>query len=198
MGTEDPSKDYYSFHKIHNSEGNMMYKNDHNKLTYPEMNTLNDYAGFEHTNLNRHHRENGEPFKEYPHKIKYIENQTKHMDSAIGKHTTEDDAHVWRGVHKGVIDKLKMKPGDTFHDKGYVSTSLNPLEAKSFSYDNHVMHIYLPKGSKALHLPSHGLGNQREDEVILPRNSKFKYNGSEMKGNTTIHHLTHIPEGSEE
>jgi hypothetical protein len=92
-----------------------------------------------------------------------------------------------------------------------ISTSFNPHVASEFSRiyrhtpDNtkaeyHLAHINVPKGSKVIYLNPHGKGITHEHEVLLPRDSKFKYMGKDIHKipNTVdeyhIHHLTHIPE----
>ena len=194
MGTDDSQDEYYAHSKFYNPEGHKLHNNK--KLSDHEVNSINEYTRYAHEDINGYHR-GLRPNAIKHHKENMIKH-TEHIDSAIAKHTTKEDAHVWRGIHGKIIKTLKLNPGDEFHDKGFVSTSFHPAEAKSFSSDNHVMRIYLPKGSKALHLNSHKIGwEQKEDEVLLPRNSKFKYNGSFKHGNTIVHSITHIPESKE-
>lgn len=177
----------------------------------------------EHTSnyklINHYHRNGEHSCEGLNDKIKHI---SSNLDSAIKKHTTDHPVHVWRGM-SGITDNdegpaqqlTKMKHGDTFHDKGYMSTSLLPTVAKGFSkvyrnhptekhtvlMDEHLAHIKVPKGSRAIYLNQHYKSLRHEHEVLLPRNSKFQYNGStthehDNGDRTIIHHLTHIPESS--
>lgn len=71
------------------------------------------------------------------------------------------------------------KPGATFSDKAFVSTTLNSkLELPdiiNYGSKNFVnLSIKVPKGSKALYLPKNPHFTQDESELLLPRNSSFK------------------------
>ena len=229
LGTSNPERLYkdHSDDQMHSSGAYNKLREDKSKLhnrvelTKGETNSIDHYTGSLHKNLNRYHR--GQPLKEYGegdserdfwHIPEYLNMKTERLDSAIGKHTTEHPSHVWRGVSADVMDKLK--PGDTFHDKGYVSTSMRPRTAEGFTKGTgpehrirHMMHIKLPVGTKAISPDNYPeTSPMMEHEVILPRNSKFRYEGSSIhqapdssngyKGNIYhVHHLTHIPEGSE-
>jgi hypothetical protein len=85
-----------------------------------------------------------------------------------------------------------MTPGGVYHDKGFVSTSMEPTHAKNFTtsnhttqktangeklYQSHLAHIIVPRGANALHVP---VGRNHEHEVVLPRGSSFTYHGSEL------------------
>jgi hypothetical protein len=116
---------------------------------------------------------------------------TPHLDNLLRKHKIEHDVHLWRGISF----EPQYKKGDIFHDKGYTSTSTHPGKADSFGLGDHLFHIKVPKGSNAIDVNSI-LGKHPRDyekEVLLPRNSKFRYNG--LKTNNIgqkIHHLTYI------
>jgi hypothetical protein len=137
-------------------------------------------------------------FEKNPYTVNGIKNKTKHLDSAIGKHITLYDAHVWRGI----THKLKAKKGDIIQDKGYTSTSFRPNAAMAFldmenNLRHHLIHIKIPAYSRAVYM--HHNNSSEEQEVLLPRGSKFKYLGKEKHPrypNITVHHLEHIPEES--
>jgi hypothetical protein len=168
--------------------------------------TINDHLRF--NNIKPEHEE-------------IVNNHVKNLDSAIDKHTTHTDLHVWRGLagyaqNSGPHDEFtSLTPGDTFHDKGFTSTSFRPITARGFGMEfksfpdgteeahEHLAHIHVPSGHKALYLQHHDLGNGYEHEVLLPRNAKFKYMGKEThekvndyrptsKNITHIHHLQYI------
>ena len=177
------------------------------KLSKDEISSVKNYSEFGYSPINNHHR--GLPIKtedilDYPERT--IKHHTKHLDSAISKHATQNPIHVWRGITQDVVDNFKK--GRHHIDKGYVSTTINPSSAAFFAGSNksfthqHIAHIKVPKGSKALYLEQQGLThNPGEHEVLLPRNSRFHYEGSEEVKKTDnanedswmVHHFTHIP-----
>jgi hypothetical protein len=167
------------------------------ELSTDEKMALKSYAGSKHEPINRLLR--GMPQLHEHDKI-YAENYApvdiKDLKSALSRHTTEHHAHVWRGIsNKGAtsLDLHNMEPGTILHDKGFVSTSLAPVVARDFS-GNHVFHIKLPKGSKALYRNHYNFASG-EHEVILPPDSKFRYLGKEeMPSGRVIHRMEHIPE----
>jgi hypothetical protein len=160
--------------------------------------------------INKFHR--GDLPERYHDYGKEIQETSNHIDSAIAKHKTNHDLHVWRGLgqdpYHGNGDTVQkqvssLNPGDTFHDKGYVSTTAFPSAARAFggtvgSNEDHLLHIHVPKGSNAVSLNTYGLGHAHEHEVLLPRNSKFRYDGKEEHEEHSgfrkviIHHLTHL------
>lgn len=126
---------------------------------------------------------------------------TKDLDNAIGRHRLNEDTHVWRGLRgHAATEFLAARPGHVVSDNGFVSTSLSPGYAYDYGQrDDHIAHIMLPKGSKAISLNHYDFGFRPEREVLLPRNAKFRYLGNERQRNhrggiTTVHHLMHEPD----
>ena len=190
-----------------------LYKPSKHGLLTRESEALHHYTGSGYMVMNSLNRHGELPkfLSNIPkeQKAKHIEdfnNRNDYLDSAIKKHSTDHPIHLWRGIHKDVIDKFKE--GSHFTDPGFTSTTTHPQVAAKFAQrhgnSNHLVHIKVPKGSSVIHPLSHQSSASRtENEVILPRNSKFRYDGvTEHKENpndfgvTFVHHLTHIPEGS--
>jgi hypothetical protein len=106
------------------------------------------------------------------------------MDKAIASAPpTTSDMTVYRGIKGNGLDFFEtLKTGDTFNDKGFVSTTLDTDVATAFSvqgtmYQGIVMRMRLPAGTAGLFPTSiTGLGSlsSREAEFVLPRNSNFK------------------------
>jgi hypothetical protein len=156
--------------------------------------------------INNYHRgiksEIERPHLDIPDKSsrEQIEHHSTILDSIIDRHTTNHHTHVWRGVGVDMHHHMEnIKRGDTFQDKGFVSTSMSPRVASNFADSDrlrkhHIIHINIPTGSKA-----YG-ARGREHEVILPRNSKFRYDSKEVhkiphsQEEFHIHHMTHIPD----
>jgi hypothetical protein len=137
-----------------------------------------------------------------------VKAHTRNLDSLINYSRLNHDTHVWRGISPEAKRALKLGKNTIVHDKGFVSTSLNPRMAIHAATgwhspdgrnNHHVMHIHLPKGTKGIHLPTHGsFSGRTEAEILLPRHSKFRYLGSDKAKSKdghkiTIHHLEHIP-----
>jgi hypothetical protein len=190
-GIHDPNKSYFRPAKKEFTNSSF--------LSSEEQAHVHNYSDSGHNNINKYHRFPGsikiEPV------IKSIERHTKHIDSAISKSTAKNHMHLWRGTEEDVVKDLK--PGDTFHDNGYVSTSMSPQVSWGFAgYHNkeiHLMHIKTPKGSKVLDLEHHGAtANKGENEFLLPRGSKFRYDGKTSKkgkipdGSTYMQHVHHL------
>jgi hypothetical protein len=219
LGTLDHTKKLgYQDKEFDGNNLSDIHKN--HKLTPDEYDNISDYAGHIHYAINKYLRGTDTPGKgpNYDKNIKISSDEhIPHIDSAIAKHTTEHPIHVWRGIQHNDAESMGLHPGNVgrvIHDKGYVSTSFDPGEAKAFApigreSKQHIIHIEVPKNSKALYLNNHSRGDlsiAHEHEVLLPRGSRFKYHGStehnnhSVKGDeykTIIHHLTHIPEGTE-
>jgi hypothetical protein len=127
-----------------------------------------------------------------------INDWIKSLDNEIGKTSAPRDLVLFRGTSgtgTEVFEKLKV--GDIYTDKGFVSTTLDIKVAPEFmstatggKFDSrpiekgYVLEISVPKGSKALSVNSYfknvsgrygPSGDiRKEDEHILPRNTKFR------------------------
>lgn len=104
------------------------------------------------------------------------------LDKAIAGTSLPHDLPVYRGIKADLLAHLK--PGDTFTDKGYMSTTTERSHADIFG--DQVMAFTLPKGAKALPVTSDigggTLEGAPENEVILPRGSQFRYLGKDSSG----------------
>jgi len=96
----------------------------------------------------------------------------KRLDSAIDKSVTRGPLVVYRGLDMTKAAGGPLRVGDEFTDHGYSSTSLNTAKTEDFGPDT--MHISIPAGTKAL--PVHRISSlvPDEEEVILPRGSRFR------------------------
>ena len=99
------------------------------------------------------------------------------LDAAIADTSASRPIVLYRGV-----DRDSVSVGQTFTDHGYTSATLTPGKAFGAS-DRFVVKIEVPAGSKALYLGS--LSNvESEDEVILPRGSRFQVTAVRKTGIT--------------
>lgn len=100
---------------------------------------------------------------------------TKMLDSVLEKLPKENTV-VYRGLtfpSQGKISESMFKVGSEFTDKAYMSTSLSRGTAKSFTLpgkDTVILEISTESGRKI----SQFSGMRTEEEILIPRNTKFK------------------------
>jgi hypothetical protein len=128
------------------------------------------------------------------------QDQKESLDK-VTKNPLKHDTVTYRGLSHG----FKHLPvGSEFKDKGFTGTSISKREAKNFSdidYDTHekvVARIFLKKGQYGAYLPHSkpGTSNAKEmddeQEMLLPRNTKFKVIGhSKEPADPGEHYDTH-------
>jgi hypothetical protein len=104
---------------------------------------------------------------------------------------------VYRGM-SGVIP-ADVKPGQVLHDKAYMSTGTDPEGVGTYTWDASgnekipAVRITVPAGTKAISQYKRAGGpgmeswtNQnREREVLLPRDSRIKVTGKDPDGTIT-------------
>jgi hypothetical protein len=95
------------------------------------------------------------------------------------RNRTQKDTTLYRGIDNAtLLDSMEV--GSTITDKGFVSTTYSQDVAKGFSQDEEemtdtgaVITIRVPKGRPAIDMQNISEAGD-EEEVLLPRNSKFK------------------------
>ena len=103
---------------------------------------------------------------------------------------------VYRGIRAAELPEelidiitLKDKTKNTFTDGAFVSTTENKMVAKSFSdKDGFILKITLPTGTKRIKSEDLNVLMDTEEEVTLPRNSRFRvdsYNNETRTANVT-------------
>lgn len=108
-----------------------------------------------------------------------LELETKWIDSALKKSPGfKEDTVVFRGLTGDPM----LDTGDEFTDKGYISTSINPVVAEGFANQDAIgggvmFEINVPKGHPAAYVSDIG-GNSSEFETILPRDTQLRITGS--------------------
>jgi len=103
----------------------------------------------------------------------------ENLSHAVNGHALPNSTHVYRGIHSPYSDHLNtLSKGDTFHIKGFASTTLDPIRATHFAKGRDILHMTLPEGQKALYVSHPHLNSwETEREMLLPHNSHFKYHG---------------------
>lgn len=108
----------------------------------------------------------------------------KQVSSAIKKHPLEKPMTVYRGMKITKDDEGSkmygdLKPGDTFQDKGFTSTSTNKKVGDKFAEKLNrsdvqvVIEVSLKEGDPALPMDLYHK-HESEKEILLDRNTKFK------------------------
>jgi hypothetical protein len=87
----------------------------------------------------------------------------------------EEAINVYRGLMR-----TNLEVGDTFLDRGFMSTSLDPRKANDFSSNDEVFRIRLRPGQKAIPINGSSLSPQ-ENELILPAGTQLR-----VVGNTKV------------
>jgi hypothetical protein len=112
---------------------------------------------------------------------KETEESIETLSKYIRSHKTPEDIIVYRGIKKGLAEKLKyeymLQTNDILADDGFVSTSSDRSVANSFtSYDENgiILKILVPKGSHAISVRDVSPYGAQENEVILDKGAKFK------------------------
>jgi hypothetical protein len=166
---------------------------------------LMDYSGDGYRALNSYFRFGEDGYGNIPdeEKLADIKQLAEILDDLIEKNGTVDkDSSVFRGQRlteewKGILENLN--PGDTILEPAFLSTANSPRTSHvqfgpglpspgsppdaSTNTTNPVKDgailwgISVPKGSKALQLPTQGAWSDSEDEVLLPRNTELRING---------------------
>ena len=99
------------------------------------------------------------------------------LDDVISRSSLKEGIVVFRGTRGPVFEKLKAqkeKVGLLLQDDAFVSTSTSLDIATGFTHGKGmVFEVRVPTGSNALHVSSNGGVASIEQEVLLPRNTKF-------------------------
>ena len=111
------------------------------------------------------------------------------VQAAIDANTINENAVVFRGTTDAnlTVQILSMAPGETFTDKGFVSTSLVRGVGEQFSSQRGmVFQMAVPEGSHAVGL----VGG--EGELLLGANSKFRLESVDTSGKIPVAKITYV------
>lgn len=108
----------------------------------------------------------------------------KALDALFARSTTTETETVYRASNYVDYESMMDKRG-SFADAAYVSTSRSESVAREFVSPDEahptLLRIEVPKGSSAVVHP-----NDYQQEVTLPRGTKFQITGIDRSGKTTI------------
>lgn len=105
------------------------------------------------------------------------------IESAISKFDLPEDIKVFRTCENDVLEKLQTKIGSTFHDDGFVSTS---VVRKKQASGNIFMEINIPKGQGVGAWVNPLSGKPEEYEFLLNRGTDFLVTDIGQDGADTI------------
>jgi len=119
------------------------------------------------------------------------------LSRAIENHPLPNGVWAYRGVHGPHADKLAtIGPGDTFHNEGFASTTLDPKRATHFARGRDILAVHLPKGSPAFYVSHPEFnGHTSEREMLLPSQTHFRYSHHEDIHNVPVHSYDGRPTG---
>jgi ADP-ribosyltransferase exoenzyme len=143
-------------------------------LTPEQVQAVKEYTGSMYLTVNPRLRA-GKPVAKADMK------EMKLIDQAFSKAKTTEPIEVYRGLGNSVR-YANLKPGESFKDEGFVSTSTDKDTAFNFARgeEETVMHIQVPKGSKAISVDAlsvfkkGGYATRSENEILLNRGASYK------------------------
>jgi hypothetical protein len=157
-----------------------------------KLESIHHYKASGYMPINKHLRGVSNYSKDDPDYHKEILKHIKNLDH-VTSHKTTVPMHVFRGIPASKSGFHKMKPGDSFTDHGFTSTTHKRSIADNFTGSNedgyHVMKIHLPKGTRAHHFDAHRNTNDQEGEVVLHRGTKFHVSHHSHDPHTNTHYI---------
>lgn len=179
-----------------------------------ESSAIKEYTD-DSTRLNTMHRDIYKG-KDVSHpKYDKMKNQTKHLDSAMAKHTSNKSAVLYTGIKDSPVKHFKKVNGELPSTvkvtlPAYTSTSTSPNVAREFAADSshvndlrhgiteptvrHILKIHAPKGTHAMSMKEFSWV-PTENEVLLHRDHDIEIHKTPMHvgNNTYIWHARIIP-----
>jgi len=149
------------------------YEDWHKNMSPAELDGLQSYQSSEFQNINGSLR--GQE-KATAGSKKAIRN----IDKALNRSLLKEDTVVFRNMNEDTLNKLlgpdmKKWTGQSYNDKGYTSTSIDPTGTRGFR--GIPMEIRVPKGTPSgylANLPGGGVISAGEQELLLGRGQKFR------------------------
>jgi hypothetical protein len=157
------------------SWGMKMYADWSAGLTAAEKAGLQTYTTTVYKQISKVLRDEGFDASKYPHS--QMTKVITGIDSALAKAKAPENVTLYRGANGAMWQGLK--PGDSWTDKGFMSTSLSGSYAKKWADDHTfrgapaIMEVHLKKGQTAAYLGKAGSAGAYEYEMLLPRNATY-------------------------
>lgn len=152
---------------------------------------------YTHSILSSHYKNYTPDDKTTLHKWSVDTNSVKHetMDAAIHRHTLPMDTTLWSKTRmdpRGSETVLHPHPMATTIHKNTATDYLKDHHVSSTG-EHHILKINAPAGTHAAFIHDQDSINPKYKEVVLPRNSRFKYSHTDTNTNgSRVEHTHHM------
>ena len=175
------------YNQMREAYENSMFGSWNNNLSMDEVASIGAYSGDAYSGINgllRHCMTEKMVDSWNSTEARSLQDMIQNIDSAISQFDLKSPIKVYRTCEKDVLRNLKLEPGSTFHDDGFVSTSVISEKVAS---GNIVMEINVPagKGHGAWINPLSGAQDE-EWEFLLQRGSDFRVQSVDSRGDDTV------------
>lgn len=175
------------YNQMREAYENSMFGSWNNNLSMDEVASIGAYSGDAYSGINgllRHCMTEKMVDSWNSTEARSLQDMIQNIDSAISRFDLKSPIKVYRTCEKDVLRNLKLEPGSTFHDDGFVSTSVISEKVAS---GNIVMEINVPagKGHGAWINPLSGAQDE-EWEFLLQRGSDFRVQSVDSRGDDTV------------
>ena len=175
------------YNQMREAYENSMFGSWNNNLSMDEVASIGAYSGDAYSGINgllRHCMTEKMVDSWNSTEARSLQDMIQNIDSAISQFDLKSPIKVYRTCEKDVLRNLKLEPGSTFHDDGFVSTSVISEKVAS---GNIVMEINVPagKGHGAWINPLSGAQDE-EWEFLLQRGSDFQVQSVDSRGDDTV------------
>lgn len=160
------------------------------KLTGAENTALNSYQGSGYVEINNALRHQNTGNFDASQLQPALRAKIKAIDSAMKKWQVPQDVVVTRGLHNAHWAEGVNMEGKTVTEFGYSSTAF-----KNSNFGGSIiMKITVPKGTNAVHMNGKKTSSHPgENELLLPRSTRYVVTKDENSGHQRILHVTALP-----
>jgi len=183
-----PAKSAGGSGKYRSAEGDRSFTDPYEQwaknLTRPERQAVTGYTGTDYEAINRRLRMDGGRTSTRSQRV-------MNMDSALAKGSAPRDVQMHRGTTARnlveAFDRGEYRPGGTFVDHGFMSTSANPSVSDSFGAGRGIgFRVNIPKGSPGAYVGHISAFSHNEAEFIIPRGTPMRITSVTREGGRRI------------
>ena len=139
-----------------------------NSLRHVEIMDIANYRGSGYNAINKVLREGLQ--------IPEVLHEAERLAGAISLGVAPVDMRLFRGINGGYAETIgKLRAGQTFTDRGFVSMSLDQPTARGFGADGIMLEIVVPKGYKGVsYIHNIPVVSHNEYEMLMNRGTRFR------------------------